>query len=41
MSGGKTVHTDDIGSHGKPHSLNLTLPPLATIFLALDTGAEG
>ena len=22
-------------------ALNLTLPPLATIFLALDTGAEG
>ena len=38
------LNSDDAqynGSHGKPHSLNLTLPPLATIFLALDTGAEG
>ena len=41
MSGGKTVHSESVGSHGKAQSLNLTLPPLATIFLALDTGAEG
>lgn len=27
------VHTDDIGSHGRPQSLSLTLPPLATIWL--------
>jgi 1,4-alpha-glucan branching enzyme len=27
-------HTDDIGMHGFPHSLNLTLPPLAAMVLA-------
>jgi 1,4-alpha-glucan branching enzyme len=26
-------HTDDIASHGQPHSLSLTLPPLATVIL--------
>mgnify|MGYP001682423154 FL=1 len=41
MSGGKTVHTESVGSHGKAQSLNLTLPPLATIYLALDTSGAG
>lgn len=26
-------HTEDVPSHGKAHSLSLTIPPLATIFL--------
>jgi 1,4-alpha-glucan branching enzyme len=28
-------HTDDVTMHGHPHSLSLTLPPLATIMLKL------
>ncbi len=28
---GGTVHSDEIASHGRQHSLSLTLPPLATI----------
>jgi 1,4-alpha-glucan branching enzyme len=31
------VHTDDIESHGRPQSLNLTLPPLATLWLVRET----
>ncbi|MGQ7174087.1 hypothetical protein ACUOCP_56290, partial [Escherichia sp. R-CC3] len=30
---GGTVHSDEIASHGRQHSLSLTLPPLATIWL--------
>jgi 1,4-alpha-glucan branching enzyme len=33
MGNGGGVATDDISSHGRPHSLSLTLPPLATIIL--------
>jgi 1,4-alpha-glucan branching enzyme len=28
-----TVHASDVSAHGQPHSLELVLPPLATIFL--------
>ncbi len=28
---GGVVHSDEIESHGRRHSLSLTLPPLATI----------
>ena len=27
------VHTDEIGQHGRPHSLELTLPPLGALIL--------
>jgi len=30
---GGAVQSDDIESHGRPQSLSLTLPPLATIWL--------
>ena len=30
---GGAVHSDEIASHGRQHSLSLTLPPLATIWL--------
>ncbi|WP_176364621.1 alpha amylase C-terminal domain-containing protein, partial [Escherichia coli] len=30
---GCTVHSDEIASHGRQHSLSLTLPPLATFWL--------
>ena len=30
------VHTDKIEHHGRPYSLNLTLPPLGVIFLKMD-----
>ncbi len=42
VSGGKHLVTDDIPSHGRGQSLNLTLPPLGTIFLAYEgeNGAE-
>ncbi|VEB52801.1 1,4-alpha-glucan branching protein [Salmonella enterica subsp. enterica] len=30
---GGVVHSDEIESHGRQHSLSLTLPPLATIWL--------
>jgi 1,4-alpha-glucan branching enzyme len=33
MGNGGGVFAEDIGSHGRPHSLSLTLPPLATIIL--------
>jgi len=33
MGNGGGVAADDISSHGRPHSLSLTLPPLATIIL--------
>lgn len=29
----KTIHTENVASHGRPQSLNLTLPPLATVYL--------
>ena len=33
VGNGGAVHTDEISSHGRPQSLNLTLPPLSTIWL--------
>jgi len=33
VGNGGVVHTDDISSHGRPASLCLTLPPLATLIL--------
>ena len=36
VSSGSEVFTEEIFSHGRPQSLNLTLPPLATVFLYLD-----
>jgi len=27
------IHADEIAAHGRPYSLNLTLPPLAAVFL--------
>ncbi|MGP1358771.1 alpha amylase C-terminal domain-containing protein, partial [Roseicyclus sp.] len=32
-AGNGALHASDEGMHGQPHSLSLTLPPLATIFL--------
>lgn len=36
---GGVVHSDKIESHGRQHSLNLTLPPLATIWLMRENDA--
>ncbi len=36
VSPGSEVFTEEIFSHGRPQSLNLTLPPLATVFLYLE-----
>ncbi len=33
---GAAVATEAVESHGRPQSLNLTLPPLATVWLYLD-----
>ena len=33
IGNGGGVLADDIGSHGRPHSLALTLPPLGTVIL--------
>jgi 1,4-alpha-glucan branching enzyme len=33
IGNGGGVMADDTGSHGRPHSLSLTLPPLATVIL--------
>jgi len=30
---GGTLHTDEIESHGRAHSLSIPLPPLSTIWL--------
>lgn len=35
------IATEAIGSHGKPHSLSLTLPPLATIYLKYKPNQDG
>ena len=32
------VHTTQTGSHGRPHSLSVTIPPLGAIFLKRDVG---
>ncbi|PSQ86227.1 MAG: hypothetical protein BRD30_09865, partial [Bacteroidetes bacterium QH_2_63_10] len=31
------VHADAIGQHGRPHSLELTLPPLGALVLEQDS----
>jgi 1,4-alpha-glucan branching enzyme len=36
MGNGGLIHTDNLSSHGWPHSAALTLPPLATIVLRAD-----
>ena len=33
VSAGATVETDEVWSHGKPNSLSVTVPPLATVYL--------
>lgn len=33
VSAGATVETEEVWSHGKPHSLSVTVPPLATVYL--------
>lgn len=33
VSAGKTVETEEVWSHGKPNSLSVTVPPLATVYL--------
>jgi 1,4-alpha-glucan branching enzyme len=33
IGNGGGVAADEVGSHGRPHSLSLTLPPLATVIL--------
>lgn len=33
VSAGATVKTDEVWSHGKPNSLSVTVPPLATVYL--------
>ena len=33
MGNGGRVVSDTIPTHGRPHSLNLTLPPLAVVIL--------
>ena len=33
VSTGSEVFSEEIFSHGRSHSLNLTLPPLATVYL--------
>lgn len=33
VSAGATVKTEEVWSHGKPHSLSVTVPPLATVYL--------
>jgi hypothetical protein len=32
------VTAEEQGSHGRPYSLSLTLPPLATVFLEREAG---
>ncbi len=34
------VEASPLGTHGRPFSLNLTLPPLAALFLKLDAGGD-
>ena len=34
------VEASPIGTHGRPFSLNLTLPPLAALFLKSDAGGD-
>lgn len=33
VSAGETVETEEVWSHGKPNSLSVTVPPLATVYL--------
>ena len=33
ISAGATVETEEVWSHGKPNSLSVTVPPLATVYL--------
>ena len=33
VSAGATVETEEVWSHGKPNSLSVTVPPLATVYL--------
>ena len=33
VSAGTTVETEEVWSHGKPNSLSVTVPPLATVYL--------
>jgi 1,4-alpha-glucan branching enzyme len=36
IGNGGAVHSEPISSHGKPHSLNVVLPPLGTLIFTLD-----
>ncbi len=35
------IHTENIGAHGRQHSLQLDLPPLATLMLRIKNPADG
>ncbi|MCB8414510.1 1,4-alpha-glucan branching protein, partial [Klebsiella pneumoniae] len=37
---GGWVESDAIASHGREHSLSLTLPPLATIWLVRESAGQ-
>jgi hypothetical protein len=34
------VQADAVSAHGRPASIALTLPPLATVYLSLETAAD-
>ena len=33
LGNGGALHADDVEQHGRPYSLSLTVPPLATLWL--------
>ena len=41
MGNGGTVMSESISSHGRAHSLSLTLPPLSTLMLTPGQAAQG
>jgi 1,4-alpha-glucan branching enzyme len=38
IGNGGGLNADQLGSHGRPCSLSLTLPPLGTLFLVREVG---
>ena len=41
VSAGQTLQTEEIWSHGKPNSLAVKVPPLATVYLYKAAEASG
>ena len=35
------IHTQDVGAHGRENSLQIDLPPLATVMLQIKQAADG